>query len=153
MQHSHNPATDTLLRSLPLHDEAQVDRALTVAAEAQSVWRRHPVDVRCALLGRLAGVLRANKNAWAQLITLEMGKPLSEAMGEIEKCAVTCEFYEKQAPQMLADDIVASNASDSRVVFDPLGVLLAVMPWNYPFWQVIRAAAPALAAGNTVVLK
>ncbi|WP_353174697.1 NAD-dependent succinate-semialdehyde dehydrogenase, partial [Paracandidimonas soli] len=87
------------------------------------------------------------------LITREMGKPITEAEAEIEKSAVTCEFYAKTAPVFLADTPVASNASDSRVVFDPLGVVLAIMPWNYPFWQFIRFAAPALAAGNGALLK
>ena len=98
-------------------------------------------------------VLRAGKARYAELITLEMGKPVVEAEAEIEKCAVTCEYYAQHAPHFLADEEIVSNASESAVVFDPLGVVLAIMPWNYPFWQFFRFAAPALAAGNGAILK
>ncbi len=153
MIHSINPANGQTLASFPVHDAAAVDRTLAAAAQAQRAWRQRPVAERAGLLVALAGVLRQNKAHYARLITLEMGKPLAEAMGEIEKCAVTCEYYAREAPGFLADEVVASNASDSRVVYDPLGVVLAVMPWNYPFWQVMRACVPALVAGNAAVLK
>ncbi len=153
MIHSVNPATGETLVSLPHHDPASVERTLAAAAAAQRVWREQPVQQRVGLLTALARVLRLHKSDYARLITLEMGKPLAEAIGEIEKCAVTCEYYALQAPAFLDDDVVISNASDSRIVYDPLGILLAVMPWNYPFWQVMRAAVPAMAAGNGVVLK
>jgi succinate-semialdehyde dehydrogenase/glutarate-semialdehyde dehydrogenase len=106
-----------------------------------------------AVLRRVAAVLRERKQALGRTITLEMGKPLAEAVGEVEKCAWNFEFYADSAPGFLQDQVVASAATDSRIVFDPLGLVLAVMPWNYPLWQVMRAAAPVLAGGNGLVLK
>ena len=97
--------------------------------------------------------MRANAARYAHLITKEMGKPLAEAFAEIEKCALNCDFYTEQAPLFLGDETVASNAQESRIVYDPLGVVLAIMPWNYPFWQFFRFVAPALAAGNGSILK
>lgn len=148
-----NPATGQALASFDLHTPAQVDGIVARTAAAQRQWARQPVQARAALLTRVAAVLRQNRDAYARLITREMGKPIAEAESEIEKSAVTCEFYAQAAPIFLADSPVATNAADSRVVFDPLGVVLAVMPWNYPFWQFVRFAAPALAAGNGAVLK
>jgi succinate-semialdehyde dehydrogenase/glutarate-semialdehyde dehydrogenase len=153
MIHSINPTTGETLASFPNHDAASVERTLAAAAAAQRAWREQDVQQRVGLLTALARVLRLHKADYARLITLEMGKPLTEAIGEIEKCAVTCEYYALHAPAFLDDEVVASNATDSRIVYDPLGILLAVMPWNYPFWQVMRAAVPAMAAGNGVVLK
>lgn len=153
MIHSVNPATGETLASYAVHDAAVIERTLQGAACAQRLWREKSPSARADLLRSLARVLRENKSHYANLITLEMGKPLTEALGEIEKCAVTCEYYAQHGPALLADGVVESNATDSRVVYDPLGVLLAVMPWNYPFWQALRAAVPALLAGNGVVLK
>ena len=153
MIHSINPATGETLASFPNHDAESVEHTLSAASAAQRIWRQQPVQQRVGLLTALARVLRLHKADYARLITLEMGKPLTEAIGEIEKCAVTCEYYALHAPAFLDDEVVASNATDSRIVYDPLGILLAVMPWNYPFWQVMRAAVPAMAAGNGVVLK
>jgi succinate-semialdehyde dehydrogenase/glutarate-semialdehyde dehydrogenase len=151
--HSINPTTEETLTSFEPHNAQAVNERLDTAWQAQKKFRRTPIQDRLTLLTDLARVLRKNKQAYARLITLEMGKAFGESLGEIEKCAVTCEYYAAHAGKFLADEIVASNASDSRVVFDPLGILLAVMPWNYPFWQAMRAAIPAVAAGNTVVLK
>ena len=134
-------------------DATAIESALARAAESQRAWRRQPPTERARLLARVAVVLRRHQDEWARLISLEMGKPLAEARGEIEKSAVTCDFYAAHAPAMLADQVVASNATDSRIVIDPLGVVLAVMPWNYPFWQALRGIAPAIAAGNALVLK
>ena len=151
--HSINPATGAEWARFDGHSAAEVERALAQAATSQAAWRGRSVGERTPLLRRIAEVLRAESQRWARLISDEMGKPLSEAVGEIEKCAWTCDFYADAAPVWLADRTVASNATHSAVVFDPLGVVLAVMPWNYPFWQFFRFAAPALAAGNGVVLK
>lgn len=148
-----NPATGQVVAQYEDHSPAAVDAALDRAAGAQATWRRTPLEQRARLLTSAAAVLRQHKGRYAALITLEMGKPVAEAEGEIEKCASTCDFYAAQAAIFLADEIVPSNATLSKVVFDPLGLVLAVMPWNYPFWQVIRFAAPALAAGNGAVLK
>lgn len=151
--HTINPATGQPIRSHDLQDGAAVDATLAAAAAAQRAWARIPVTERAALLPRIAAVLRRNKPRYAAMITREMGKPIVEAEAEIEKCAWNCEFYAEQGPKWLADEPVASNASDSAVVFDPLGVVLAIMPWNYPFWQYFRFAAPALVAGNGAILK
>ncbi|MET4116974.1 succinate-semialdehyde dehydrogenase/glutarate-semialdehyde dehydrogenase [Bradyrhizobium sp. JR4.1] len=150
---SRNPYDGTELARFATHTPQQVDGALTAAAAAQRRWRRVPIEERVEILRRSARVLRAGKVGFAELITHEMGKPIVESEAEIEKCAVTCEYYAEHAPRFLADEPVASNASESAVVFDPLGVVLAIMPWNYPFWQFFRFAAPALAAGNGAILK
>ncbi|WP_454719021.1 NAD-dependent succinate-semialdehyde dehydrogenase [Caulobacter segnis] len=148
-----NPATNQEFARYTGQTAEEVDRALNAATAAQAAWRRRSVEDRVALLRRLATALRADQARLARLITDEMGKPLTEAVGEVEKCAWTCEVYADAAPGWLADQTVISSAVHSAVVHDPLGVVLAVMPWNYPLWQVIRFAAPALAAGNGVVLK
>lgn len=148
-----NPANGQVLARFELHDASQVDAALTGTAQAQKSWARKPLSERSALLRRVAAVLRERKPQLAQLITLEMGKPIVESEAEVEKSAWNCDFYADMAPKYLGDEIVPSGATESRVVYDPLGVVLAVMPWNYPVWQVLRFAAPALAAGNGVVLK
>lgn len=153
MLQSVNPATEEPLESFEWHDARQVDDRLAAAVDAQRAWRKQGIARRQQLLIQLAVVLRQEKERYARLITLEMGKPITEARAEIEKCALTSDFYAQHAELFLAAEPVASSARDSRVVFDPLGILLAVMPWNYPFWQAIRAAVPALTVGNAVVLK
>lgn len=148
-----NPHDGAELARFAFHSAAYVEAALSGAAKAQAEWRRVPVGQRTELLRGVARVLRAEKPRYAEMITREMGKPIVESEAEIEKCAVTCDYYAEHAPRFLADEEVASNASDSAVVFDPLGVVLAIMPWNYPFWQFFRFAAPAFAAGNSAILK
>ena len=148
-----NPWSGETLRSFPEQSQAEVNDALDAAVAAQLEWRRQPIERRLELLPKLAGILRSRKAELAALITLEMGKPISEAEAEIEKCAYTCDHYFEAAPQYLASDHIKSTATDSFVTFEPLGVVLAIMPWNYPFWQVFRFAAPALAAGNGAILK
>lgn len=148
-----NPATGADISTYTLHSRDEVDAALTAAANAQKDWREVPITDRVKLLTEIAKILRAGKSDYAALITAEMGKPIVEAEAEIEKCAVTCDFYAEAAPRFLADETVASNATESAIVFDPLGVVLAIMPWNYPFWQFFRFAAPAFAAGNGAILK
>ncbi len=148
-----NPATGAEIGRYSLDRPADIERKLHTAALAQQAWRVRPVDERCALLKAIAAVLRRNQGRYAAMITTEMGKPIAEAEAEIEKSAWTCDFYAESAATFLADVSVRSSAADSRVVFDPMGVVLAVMPWNYPFWQFIRFAAPALAAGNAALLK
>lgn len=153
MQQSINPTTGAVVAEFALHDDAAVEAALAGAATAQREWRRVPIGQRMTLLTSMASELRANSERLARMITEEIGKPIVESRGEIEKCAVTCDFYASKATEYLADELVASNATESSVVFDPLGVVLAIMPWNYPFWQFFRFAAPALAAGNGAILK
>ncbi|MBS7532472.1 NAD-dependent succinate-semialdehyde dehydrogenase [Ancylobacter sonchi] len=148
-----NPATGGELARYEPHSAADVDQALGEAVAAQRAWRKTRMVERCALLRKVAQALRAERDTYALLITQEMGKPIREAEAEIEKSAWTCEFYAEHAPRFLADELIPSNATESRVVFDPLGVVLAVMPWNYPFWQFFRFFAPAIAAGNGSILK
>lgn len=148
-----SPATNKPIKTFALQDDAAIEAALAAAASAQRAWRQVPVEERVTLLTRMASALRAGKARYAEMIVREMGKPLAEAEAEIEKCAYNCDFYAEHAPAYLADEEVASNASESVVAFEPLGVVLAIMPWNYPFWQYFRFAAPALAAGNGAILK
>ncbi|MCK0209716.1 NAD-dependent succinate-semialdehyde dehydrogenase [Starkeya koreensis] len=148
-----NPATGAVLRSYAELSPADLERRVGDAVAAQRGWKRTPISERAALLLRLASVLREGVSRWAPLITQEMGKPIGEAEAEILKCAWCCEFYAGKAEEFLAPESAPSFASDSYVVFEPLGVLLAIMPWNFPFWQFFRFAAPALAAGNGMLLK
>lgn len=148
-----NPTNGRELAQYELHDDAHVDAALTAAAEAQKSWRKVPVEERVELLRGMAKALRVDKAKFASMITREMGKPIVESEGEIEKCAYNCDFYAEHAATYLTDEHLASNASECFVEFDPLGVVLAIMPWNYPFWQFFRFAAPAFAAGNGAILK
>ncbi len=148
-----NPATEEIVETFKAYTTTQVDEALSQARHAFEQWRETSFDERRTHLRRVASYLREQKARYAQIITLEMGKPITEAEAEIEKCAWNCEYYAENAERILADEAVATNATESYVSFLPLGVVLAVMPWNYPFWQVFRFAAPALMAGNTAVLK
>jgi succinate-semialdehyde dehydrogenase/glutarate-semialdehyde dehydrogenase len=148
-----NPTTGKPIATYELHDDAFVDAALDAAVATQRAWARQPVAERVKLLAGMAAALRADKARLAGMIVREMGKPIVEAEAEIEKCAYNCDFYAEHAPAYLADEPVASNATESVVAFEPLGLVLAIMPWNYPFWQYFRFAAPALAAGNGAILK
>jgi succinate-semialdehyde dehydrogenase/glutarate-semialdehyde dehydrogenase len=148
-----NPATGEVLQNFESHTSRQIDDALTAAVEAQKAWRFVPVDDRVQILRNTAKVLREDKTGYARSITLEMGKPIGEAEAEIEKCVLTADYYADNAPRFLTAEHIDSSATESGVEFDPLGVVLAIMPWNYPFWQFFRFALPALAAGNGVILK
>lgn len=148
-----NPATGELLAEFPAWDAAELERALELASAAARAWRSRPLEARLELLAALAGRLREQAEPLARLASLEMGKPITEARAEIEKCALACEYYAEQAPRMLAPEPVATDASRSYVRYEPLGTVLAVMPWNFPYWQVFRHMAPSLAAGNTLLLK
>ena len=150
---STNPATEATVASFSSHTAEEVEQKLQAAVAAQAAWRRTGLDARTALLRRIADVLRDGAEEYARTITIEMGKPIAEARAEISKCAVTLEYYADNAGRFLAPERIESNAAESGVVFDPLGVVLAIMPWNYPFWQFFRFAAPAIAAGNAPLLK
>jgi len=132
---------------------AEIEEALQEAARAVPLWAGTPVEKRCALMRRAATVLRGHAGDFARMMTLEMGKPIREARAEIEKCALGCEYYADEGQGFLADEVIASDAGRSLVTYQPLGTVLAIMPWNFPFWQVFRFAAPALVAGNTGLLK
>jgi acyl-CoA reductase-like NAD-dependent aldehyde dehydrogenase len=148
-----NPATAQRLAEYPAHTPAAIDAALSAAVAAQRGWRATPIERRLPLLTAIAAELRSVREEFAQLITAEMGKTIAEARAEVDKSAWTLEHYAEHAAAYLAPVPVPSAAADSSVVFEPLGVLLAIMPWNYPCWQFIRFLAPALAAGNAAVLK
>jgi acyl-CoA reductase-like NAD-dependent aldehyde dehydrogenase len=148
-----NPATGEVLRRYQPHDRAAIGARLDAAVAAQRRWRETSFAERGAALRGAAEQLRAGKGELAALATREMGKPIAEAEAEIEKCAVSCDWFAANAERLLANEEIGSSATRSYVAFRPLGVLLAIMPWNFPYWQVFRAAAPALMAGNAVVLK
>ena len=148
-----NPATEEVIQTFELYSEAQVNQALEQAHTTFLSWRETTFSERSAHLHAVARYLRSHKEECARLSTLEMGKPIVEAEAEIDKCAWACDFYADNAEHFLADESVATNATQSYISFLPLGVVLAIMPWNYPYWQVFRFAAAALMAGNTVVLK
>src|SRR5213593_2332828 len=137
----------------PEADEAAIEAALERGWSARHGWRGAGIGMRAALMRSVAGVLRADRSRYAALLTAEMGKPIAEAEGEIEKCAWTANWFAENAERLLADQPVESTASESYVRFQPLGVILAVMPWNFPFWQAFRAGLPALSAGNVMLLK
>ncbi|GAC1400337.1 MAG: NAD-dependent succinate-semialdehyde dehydrogenase [Ktedonobacteraceae bacterium] len=148
-----NPATEEVLETFELYSESQVQQALDETHHAFLEWRDTSFAERSMLFHRVAAYLREHKARLAQIATVEMGKPIVEAEAEVEKCAFNCEFYAENAEKFLADEQIKANATESYVAFRPLGVVLALMPWNFPYWQVFRFAAPALMAGNTAVLK
>ena len=148
-----NPATEEVIASFDAFGPDEIAMAVAEAHEAFLEWRAKPIAERAKPMRALASILRSRADRYGRLITLEMGKPISEAKAEIEKCAFGCEQFAENAARYLGDEEIRSNARRSIVAFEPLGVILAVMPWNFPFWQVIRFAAPALMAGNAAVVK
>ena len=148
-----NPATGRKIRSYEPHDADEIELRLARAVTAQAEFRLTSLEQRAALLHRAADKLESRAPELARLMTLEMGKPIGAAEAEAFKCARVCRWYADNAARLLADEEVATNARRSFVRFEPLGIVLAVMPWNFPFWQVFRFAAPALAAGNAGLLK
>src|SRR3989475_3818590 len=153
MLRSIDPANGRELAQFPELDAAGIEAATARAWGSRHAWRDIGVDMRATLLRSVAGVLRAEKARYAAMATAEMGKPIIEAEGEVEKCAWTAAWLADNAARLLADEPVESTATRSFVRFQPLGVILAVMPWNFPFWQAFRAGLPALAAGNVMLLK
>ncbi|MGE5423854.1 MAG: NAD-dependent succinate-semialdehyde dehydrogenase [Syntrophothermus sp.] len=148
-----NPATGKLISEYMEHASCDIPVIIDRTHADWKKWRETSIAERSAKMKAAAGVLRANKEKYARLITDEMGKIISESLSEVEKCAAGCDFYAVHAEEMLRDMIIPSDAERSLVVFQPLGIILAVMPWNFPFWQVFRFAAPALMAGNAAVMK
>lgn len=150
---STNPATNETFATYDEHSAEQVDAIVRTAHDAFGTWRRVPVGERAALAARLAEVLEEHLDEWARLMTLEMGKPIAASRSEIEKCAWLCRHYAEHGEAMLADRHIEAGRTRSYVHHEPLGVVLAVMPWNFPFWQALRFAVPGLTAGNTGLLK
>ncbi|MGB9965683.1 NAD-dependent succinate-semialdehyde dehydrogenase [Halobacterium hubeiense] len=149
-----DPTTESPLQTYAEHDAGELDAALDDAAAAFESWSGRDITERQALVDSVADVLRENKDEYAALMTEEMGKPVDQARSEVEKCAWVCEYYAEHAAEFLQDERVGVHPqAKTKVAYEPLGPLLAVMPWNYPFWQVLRVAAPTLAAGNVMLLK
>jgi len=148
-----NPATGETLRNFSALSAEQIEQKLRLAADTFRSYRHTSFSDRSRMMTRAAEILESEKHELGKTMTLEMGKPLKAAIGEAEKCAWVCRYYAENAERQLADQIVDTNARKSYVRFQPLGPVLAVMPWNFPFWQVFRFAAPALMAGNVGLLK
>ena len=148
-----NPATGEVVEQFETATTESIERVLAATHAAFLDWRRWPVEKRAAPMRTAGRLLRERQAQYARTMTIEMGKPIVQAEAEIEKCAATCEFYADHAERFLAEEPRGTEARRSYVRFDPLGVVLAVMPWNFPFWQVFRFAAPGLMAGNAAVLK
>ncbi len=148
-----DPTTNQVIQTYPSWDDRRLRQELEAAHRAQQNWAQTPFAVRSEALHNVANQLLAQRDRYATLITREMGKPLREARAEIEKCALACDYYAQHGEDFLRPEPVESDADKSYVAHYPLGVVLAIMPWNFPFWQVFRAAVPALMAGNAMVLK
>ncbi|WP_435344689.1 NAD-dependent succinate-semialdehyde dehydrogenase [Haloarchaeobius sp. HRN-SO-5] len=149
-----NPATGEHVETVEEHTDDEVDELLAQAADTYESWREVPMNDRRQLMRDAADVLRENVDRYAELMTVEMGKPISQARGEVRKCAWVCEHYAEKAPEYLQDEVVGgAEHATTYVHHEPIGPVLAVMPWNFPFWQVFRFAAPNLVAGNVGLLK
>ncbi len=148
-----NPATGKVLATYNADDDKKVEKAVKQAQKAFGEWRGQSLAQRGKVLKAIAAQLRKDKQKLAELATHEMGKPIAQSIAEVEKCAATFDYYAKEGPKFLADEIKETDAKKSYVSFQPLGVVLAIMPWNFPYWQVFRAMGPALMAGNTMLLK
>lgn len=151
--YSTNPATEAINKRFSTISKQQALRTASKVSLAFDSWKQSPLQRRLSYLTRLARVLRSNNQRYARLITMEMGKPITQALNEIEKCAWTAEIYAKNTRLWLKEEHIDTNAEKSIISIEPLGAILCVMPWNYPFWQVLRCAIPAMAVGNTILLR
>src|SRR3954454_8364608 len=148
-----NPTTEETFDSPPDFTADQIESSLARAATAFESWRTTPIAERGRLMKAVATVLRRDRDRLTKLMAHEMGKPLAGGEQEIEKCAWSCDYFADHAAKLLASETIATDAAHSYVRYDPLGAVLAIMPWNFPFWQVFRFAAPTLMAGNVALLK
>ncbi|MEX2347806.1 MAG: NAD-dependent succinate-semialdehyde dehydrogenase [Balneolaceae bacterium] len=148
-----NPATGETLKDYQEMEFGEIDSIIQKANSVQKKWQTKSFDERAEHLRKMAEILKDRKHQLAELMAKEMGKPLAQGVGEAEKCAWVCEYYADNAEAFLGNDVIETDASKSYVTFNPLGVVLAIMPWNFPFWQLFRFAAPALMAGNGAILK
>ncbi|WP_297041644.1 NAD-dependent succinate-semialdehyde dehydrogenase [Thermosynechococcus sp. OHK43] len=148
-----NPTTAEVLKTFSAFGAEEVERAIAQAATTFETYRLTSFEQRAQWLANTANLLQQQREALARLMTLEMGKPITEARAEIDKCAWVCRYYAEQGATFLQPEVIPTEASYSAIHYQPLGVILAVMPWNFPFWQVFRFAAPALMAGNVALLK
>lgn len=150
---SHNPATGEDIQKFHELTDEEIQEKIAKAQLAFNVYKKFSIEKRSEMLKRVAAHLRENKVTYGTLITEEIGRPLAPSIAEIEKCALACDYYAEQGPEMLKPEMVVTEARESYVTLEPLGIVFAVMPWNFPFWQVLRFAAPALIAGNVGLLK
>ena len=148
-----NPATGEVVKTFEALTDAQVDEKITKAADTFKTFRNTPFADRARWMNQAADILDSDKDELARLMTLEMGKTLGSAVAEVEKCALTCRYYAQHSAQFLADEVIPTSASKSYIHYQPLGIVLVIMPWNYPLWQVFRFIAPGLMAGNVGLLK
>ncbi len=148
-----NPYTGKLISKHYTHSSDEINSKLEKSQKAFKSWRMVSITERAKLMEKAGEVLREGIETYAKMITMEMGKPISESRGEVNKCALACDYYAEHTATFLADEIISTDASKSFVKHEPIGPILAVMPWNFPFWQVFRFAAPTLMAGNTGLLK
>jgi succinate-semialdehyde dehydrogenase / glutarate-semialdehyde dehydrogenase len=148
-----NPYDQLVIAEFPLHDDAAIRSKLTHASKAFELFRKESFDKRSVLMANVAKILRRNLEEYARIITMEMGKPISESRVEIDKCARACEYYSVHAEVLLKDKHISTEAKRCFIHYQPIGAVLAIMPWNFPFWQVFRFAVPTLMAGNVALLK
>lgn len=148
-----NPATEEKIKEYELFTQKQLDAVIKNSKEGFEKWKNHSVAYRSSIVRHIGEGLLKNKKSFAKLITEEMGKPIRESIAEIEKCALLCDFMAKNAEKFLEEENIKTEHKYSYIRFEPLGKILAVMPWNFPFWQVFRCIIPALCAGNSIILK
>ena len=148
-----NPSDLQVIKTYNQMQPSEINKIIDLVDKAFEDWKSVPFNSRSKLMLKAADVLKKNKEEYSKLMTLEMGKPINQSRAEVEKCAWVCEYYAENAEKFLSDELITTDASKSFVTFQPLGVVLAVMPWNFPFWQVFRFAAPSLMAGNSGILK
>lgn len=151
--HTINPATEEIVSTYSYQSPVVLDGKVANSYKTWTSWRKTPIAQRSELLMNVAKILREKQSPLSRLITIEMGKPLDQSQAEIEKCALVCEYYAENGDNFLQDELIQSDAKKSFISYDPIGPILAIMPWNFPFWQVFRFAAPNLIAGNTGLLK
>jgi succinate-semialdehyde dehydrogenase/glutarate-semialdehyde dehydrogenase len=148
-----NPYNQSLIAEFPLYDDYAIQKKLTQASTAFKNWKNESFADRATRMLRASKILLQHKDKYARIITLEMGKPIGEALAEVEKCAGTCDYYAQHAEQFLCDDAITTEAKRSFIHYQPVGAVFAIMPWNFPLWQVFRFAAPSIMAGNVGLLK
>ncbi|WP_431135928.1 NAD-dependent succinate-semialdehyde dehydrogenase [Psychroserpens mesophilus] len=148
-----NPYNSESLHTYTLLSNEELNNKVSKSKKAYDDWKQESISYRIECLNKVADRLSINQEKYALLMTQEMGKPITESKAEIEKCILLCDFYIKNAEQLLSDELIETEAHESFISYDPLGTILGIMPWNYPFWQVMRFAVPTLTAGNTILLK
>lgn len=148
-----NPYNSKPIHTYTLQSSNELESIVSKSKKTYKDWKQESIAFRIECLSKVANTLSNNIDEYALLMTQEMGKPITESNTEIEKCILLCDFYIKNAEQFLSDDLIETDASESFISYDPLGTVLGIMPWNYPFWQALRFAIPTLTAGNTVLLK